>query len=184
MNWMRLIAIILGAGVVSSFTDWFFAGDWIHRRFTYPEIWRHGSEAKAIALTSPLPFLTCRVFADAASRLGDSLCSGCTGICWCGVDDRPTTAHPHQCRIYEAAPRVCGILRNGLAHQALHCWRRGGMVLSLTAISVPRSDVELPFVRLVGTIGPEAAAHKSRRAFWRKLQGWNRSFPEAWNHPH
>jgi hypothetical protein len=28
MNWMRLIAIILGAGVVSSFTDWFFAGDW------------------------------------------------------------------------------------------------------------------------------------------------------------
>jgi hypothetical protein len=56
MNWMRLIAISLGAGVVSSFTDWFFAGDWIHRRFTYPEIWRQGTEAKAIALTSPLPF--------------------------------------------------------------------------------------------------------------------------------
>ena len=70
MNWMRLIAIILGAGVVSSFTDWFFAGDWIHRRFTYPEIWRQGAEAKAIALTSPLPFLTCGVFAYVASRLG------------------------------------------------------------------------------------------------------------------
>src|SRR6267378_756413 len=42
MNWVRLIAIIVGAGVVSSLTDWFFAGDWIHRRYTYPEIWRQG----------------------------------------------------------------------------------------------------------------------------------------------
>src|SRR5271163_2882685 len=73
---MRLIAIILGAGVVSSFTDWFFAGDWIHRRFTYPEIWRQGAEAKAIALTSPLPFLTCGVFAYVAARLGLRSVSG------------------------------------------------------------------------------------------------------------
>ena len=70
MNWMRLIAIILGSGVVSSLTDWIFAGDWIHRRFTYPEIWRQGAEAKSIALTSPLPFLTCGVFAYTAARLG------------------------------------------------------------------------------------------------------------------
>jgi hypothetical protein len=56
MNWMRLIAIILGAGMVSSFTDWFFASDWIHRRFTCPEIWRQGAEAKAIALTTPFHF--------------------------------------------------------------------------------------------------------------------------------
>lgn len=62
MNWMRFIAIVVGAGVVASLTDWFFAGDWIHRRFTYPEIWRKGSEEKAIALTSPLPFLSCAVF--------------------------------------------------------------------------------------------------------------------------
>ena len=47
---MRLIAIILGAGVISSLTDWMFAGDWIHRRFTYPEIWRQGTQARAIAL--------------------------------------------------------------------------------------------------------------------------------------
>src|SRR5208282_2840405 len=70
MNWARLVAIIVGAGVVSSLTDWFFAGDWIHRRFTCPEIWRQGAEGKAIALTSPLPFLTCGVFAYAAARLG------------------------------------------------------------------------------------------------------------------
>ena len=70
MSWMRLVAIILGAGILSSLTDWFFAGDWVHRRFTYPEIWRKGGEGRAIALTSPLPFLTCAVFAYAAVRLG------------------------------------------------------------------------------------------------------------------
>ena len=59
MNWARLVAIVVGASVVSSLTDWFFAGDWIHRRYTYPEIWRQGAEGRAIALTSPLPFLTC-----------------------------------------------------------------------------------------------------------------------------
>ncbi|MGA3135342.1 MAG: hypothetical protein ABSC88_05030 [Terracidiphilus sp.] len=70
MNWMRLAAIVIGSGVLSSLTDWFFAGDWLHRRFTYPEIWRKGAEGRAIALTSPLPFLTCAVFAYAAVRLG------------------------------------------------------------------------------------------------------------------
>jgi hypothetical protein len=76
MNWMRFVAIIVGAGVVASLTDWFFAGDWIHRRFTYPEIWRQGAEGKAIALTSPLPFLTCGVFVYLAARLGLHSVSG------------------------------------------------------------------------------------------------------------
>ncbi len=44
MNLARLAAIVAGAGIVSSLTDWFFAGDWIHRRHTYPEIWRKGAE--------------------------------------------------------------------------------------------------------------------------------------------
>jgi len=52
MNWARLVVIVVGAGVVSSLTDWFFAGDWIHRRYTYPEIWRQGAEGRAIALNS------------------------------------------------------------------------------------------------------------------------------------
>lgn len=38
LHWMRLFAIISGAGIVSSLTDWFFARNWIHRRYTYPEI--------------------------------------------------------------------------------------------------------------------------------------------------
>lgn len=70
MNWTRLVAVMIGAGVASSLTDWFFAGDWLHRRYTYPEIWRQGAESRAIALTSPLPFVTCGVFAFVAARLG------------------------------------------------------------------------------------------------------------------
>ncbi len=46
MLWIRLAAITIGAGVVSSLTDWFFAGDWIHRRYTYPEVWRKGAESR------------------------------------------------------------------------------------------------------------------------------------------
>lgn len=70
MNWMLLALVTIGAGIVTSLTDWFFAGDWLHRRWTYPEIWRQGVEAKAIALTSPLPFLTCGVFSYVTARLG------------------------------------------------------------------------------------------------------------------
>jgi hypothetical protein len=76
MNWMRFAAVVVGTGVASSLTDWFFAGDWIHRRVSYPEIWRQGGEGRAIALTSPLPFLTCGVFAYAAARLGLHSVSG------------------------------------------------------------------------------------------------------------
>ena len=69
MSWWRFAAVVLGAGFVTSMTDWLFAGDWIHRRWTYPEVWRQG-EGRAIALTSPLPFVTCAVFAYLALRLG------------------------------------------------------------------------------------------------------------------
>jgi len=70
MKWVGFFAVVLGTGIVTSLTDWFFAGDWIHRRYTYPEIWRKGAEQKAIALTSPLPFLTCGVLAYTILWLG------------------------------------------------------------------------------------------------------------------
>jgi hypothetical protein len=70
MNWTRFALITIGAGMVTSLTDWLFAGDWLHRRYTYPEIWRQGNETRAIALTAPLPFLTCAVFAFVAARAG------------------------------------------------------------------------------------------------------------------
>jgi len=61
---------------VTSLADWFFVGDWLHRRFTYPEIWRQGNESRAIALTSPLPFVTCFVFTYVAARLHLNYISG------------------------------------------------------------------------------------------------------------
>jgi len=70
MNWIRLALITISCGIVTSLTDWFFACDWLHRRYSYPEIWRQGAESRAIALTSPLPFLTCGVFAFVCARLG------------------------------------------------------------------------------------------------------------------
>jgi len=45
MDWARFALIVIGA-IVSSLTDWFFAGDWLHRRYTYPEIWRQGNESR------------------------------------------------------------------------------------------------------------------------------------------
>jgi hypothetical protein len=74
MNWTRFGLTVLAAGVVSSLTDWFFMGDLLYRRYNkYPEIWRHPGgqgETKAIAWSSPLPFLTCAVFAFLCVELG------------------------------------------------------------------------------------------------------------------
>jgi hypothetical protein len=69
MNWTRLALVTIGAGIITSLTDWLFAGDWLHRRYTYPEVWRQNVEARAIAVTSPLPFLTCGDFAYVTARL-------------------------------------------------------------------------------------------------------------------
>ena len=68
MGWLRFMLIVGGAGIAVSLTDWLAAGDWIHRRWTYPEIWRQGNEEKAIALTSPLPFVTAAIFTYVATR--------------------------------------------------------------------------------------------------------------------
>jgi hypothetical protein len=69
MHWTRFALIVVGAGFVTSMTDWFFAGDWIHRHFTYPEVWRKQSETKAILVSGVLPFLTCGVFVYLLARV-------------------------------------------------------------------------------------------------------------------
>lgn len=70
MHWTRFILAAVGAGIVTSMTDWFFAGDWIHKRFTYPEIWRKGPETHAILVSSAFPFVTCAGLIILASWLG------------------------------------------------------------------------------------------------------------------
>ncbi|HWY51146.1 MAG TPA: hypothetical protein VNW72_06655 [Chthoniobacterales bacterium] len=73
MSWMRLGLTVLTSGIVSSLTDWLFMGDWLYKRYDrHPEIWRYPrgeGESKAIAWSSPLPFLTCAFFALICYRL-------------------------------------------------------------------------------------------------------------------
>lgn len=80
MHWIRFAIVFAGSGFITSMTDWFFAGDWIHRRFTYPEIWRPGPEVRAIAVSSVLPFLTCGVFGYMLIRLGATSWSALIGL--------------------------------------------------------------------------------------------------------
>jgi hypothetical protein len=73
MNWTRSVLAILGSGIVSSFTDWFFMGDLHYKRAKkHPEIWRLPGgvgESKAIAWASALPFLTCTAFVVLCNQL-------------------------------------------------------------------------------------------------------------------
>jgi len=66
MPWGRMVLAVLASGIVSSLTDWLFAGDWLYKRFDRnPEIWRYPGgqgESKAILWSSLLPFVTCSVF--------------------------------------------------------------------------------------------------------------------------
>lgn len=68
MNWTRFALTVAATGIVASLTDWLFMGDLLYKRFNkHPEIWRYAGgsrgESQAIALSAPLPFLTCAVFA-------------------------------------------------------------------------------------------------------------------------
>lgn len=78
MTWTHMLLTVLAGGFVASLTDWLFMGDLLYRRFNpHPEIWRftadigaHGlTETKAIAWSTPLPFLTCAVFALLCAHL-------------------------------------------------------------------------------------------------------------------
>jgi hypothetical protein len=70
MHWTRLLAAVIGSGIATSMTDWFFAGDWIHRRFTYPEVWRKGPEIRAILASCLFSFVTCASFIGLTCWLG------------------------------------------------------------------------------------------------------------------
>jgi hypothetical protein len=78
MSSIRFALTVLGGGMVGSLTDWLFMGDLLYKRFNpHPEIWRFSSgqkghrltEMRAIAWSTPLPFLTCAVFALLCAHL-------------------------------------------------------------------------------------------------------------------
>jgi hypothetical protein len=68
MNWVRLAAVAAAAGVLSTFTDWAIAGDWIQKRFGNGEIWRERGLI-SVLLSTILPFITCAAFVLLAWKL-------------------------------------------------------------------------------------------------------------------
>lgn len=73
MSISRIVLAAFVAGIAASITDWLFmGGDWLYKRYNRnPEIWRVSAqtETKAILWASPLPFVTCAVFAFACAWL-------------------------------------------------------------------------------------------------------------------
>ena len=69
MNWMRLLEVTVAAGIASTCSDYVLAGDWLHMRFAYSEVWRSPASNWAMAMIAPLPFLSCAAFAVLAVML-------------------------------------------------------------------------------------------------------------------
>ncbi len=69
MNWIRLLEVTVVAGIVTTFSDYILAGDWLHKRFSYKEVWRTPTSNWALAFIAPLPFLTSAAFAVLALRM-------------------------------------------------------------------------------------------------------------------
>ncbi|HYL76280.1 MAG TPA: DUF1761 domain-containing protein [Bryobacteraceae bacterium] len=66
MNWTHFLMAVAAAGVVSSFTDWFFFGVLFHDKYAaYPEVWRAApgkSETKTILTVTLMGLVTCAAF--------------------------------------------------------------------------------------------------------------------------
>lgn len=66
MDWTHFFLAALAAGLVSSLTDWFFAGILFHSKYNaYPEVWRASvakSETSAVTWSVALGFLTVASF--------------------------------------------------------------------------------------------------------------------------
>ena len=54
MNWVNLAAVAASAGVLTTYTDWLLAGDWIQKRFDHPEVWRQKSRLMAVLNPEPI----------------------------------------------------------------------------------------------------------------------------------
>jgi hypothetical protein len=68
MNWVHLAAVAAAAGVLTTYTDWLLAGDWIQKRFGEPEIWRERG-LLSVLLSTALPFVTSAGFTLLAWKL-------------------------------------------------------------------------------------------------------------------
>lgn len=69
MNLVRLVEVVAAAGVLTTYTDWLLAGDWLQKRFGPPETWRKNGGILTFLISTALPFITCAAFALLAYKL-------------------------------------------------------------------------------------------------------------------
>ena len=69
MNLVRLVEAVAIAGILTTFTDWLLAGDWLQERFGQPDAWRKSSGILSVLISTVLPFITCAGFALLAYKL-------------------------------------------------------------------------------------------------------------------
>lgn len=134
------------AGIITSLTDWLFAGDWLKTFYNrYPDVWRFvgcTGEGTAIALSSPMPFVTSAMFAGLrppwpafVGHGGDTRC--------CPVGDDSRSSHAHQCALHEAPPRCHRIAFDGLVGEADHRGGSVGVAFALTGATPVDDDTVL-----------------------------------------
>src|SRR3979411_1413351 len=74
MPWIHILEASVIGGIVTSLTDWLFAGDWLKAFYNkHPEVWRFVAgkgEGVAIACASPRPCLPWAIFARVYAKLG------------------------------------------------------------------------------------------------------------------
>ncbi len=89
MSWTHFVLAVLAAGIITSFTDWFFAGILFHDKYlVYPEVWRQTggkSETPAVAWSIVLGFLASAAFMGlcvAVAAHGYRAPLVLAGLCW------------------------------------------------------------------------------------------------------
>jgi len=80
MSWIVVVAVLV-AGILSSFTDWFFMGVLFHERYgRYPETWWPRQKAE----TMPILYSTALGFITSAAVIAICAMAGVDGI-WSGI---------------------------------------------------------------------------------------------------
>jgi hypothetical protein len=69
MNLVRLVEAAAVAGILSTFTDWLLAGDWLQSRLGSQDVWRKTGGILSVLISTALPFITCGAFALLAYKL-------------------------------------------------------------------------------------------------------------------
>ncbi len=69
MNLVRLVEAVAVAGILSTYTDWLLAGEWLQKRFGSPEAWRKNGGILSVLISTVLPFVTCAAFIFLAHKI-------------------------------------------------------------------------------------------------------------------